>query len=123
MCLARQIYRGGYEKQEIPELFRFIDWVVALPKGLQKRFEDGMERFEAEKGMRYMTKWERQGLEKGLEQGIVQGEATLLERQLRRRFEGLPAWVEERLANAGREELESWADRVFEAKALEDVFA
>ncbi len=43
--------------------------------------------------------------------------------QLTRRFDGLPGWVEERLAQASREQLESWADRVLDAKRLEDVFS
>ncbi len=51
------------------------------------------------------------------------GEATILRRQLTRRFDGLPGWVEERLAEANREQLESWADRVLDAKRLEDVFS
>ncbi len=69
--------------------------------------------------MRYVTSWERRGLERG----ILQGEATLLKRQLKRRFDQLPKWVEERLDRASRDELEGWGDRVIEAKALEDVFA
>ncbi len=73
--------------------------------------------------MRYVTSIERLGHERGLEQGILQGEASVIKRQLTRRFERLPKWVEERLENASRDELEGWADRVIDAKALEDVFA
>ena len=62
------------------------------------------------------------GLEQGIEQGIHRGEAAVLKRQLKRRYGDLPEWVEERLAQASREELESWADRVLDAKRLEDVF-
>jgi hypothetical protein len=42
---------------------------------------------------------------------------------LTRRFEQLPAWAEERLEKASRDELEQWADRVIEAESLEQVFA
>ncbi len=58
----------------------------------------------------------------GLEEGFVQGEATLLRRQLKRRFEELPRWIDERLQQASQRELESWADRVLDAERLEDVF-
>ena len=58
----------------------------------------------------------------GLETGLLQGEASVLKRLLRRRFATLPEWAETRLEHAGREELESWAERVLEAKRLEDVF-
>jgi hypothetical protein len=76
--------------------------------------------------MPYITNIERKGIEKGLEQGIQQGiqrgESTILRRQLARRFEELPGWAEQRLESAGRDELESWADRVLEAERIEDVF-
>ncbi len=125
--LVRLLYEGGWERKDVLELFRFIDWVLRLPAALANRFEDELDQLEAEKHMRYVTSIERsghaRGLEKGLEQGILQGEASVLKRLLKRRFERLPSWVEERLSRASRDELEGWADRVIEAKALEDVFA
>ena len=109
------------------DLFWFVDWLMKLPEELEQQFDNEVERLETETSMRYMTRFERRGLEKGieqgLEQGILQGEASFLRRQLKRRFERLPKWAEERLAGASREELESWADRVIEAEALEEVFA
>ena len=129
--LVRRLYEGGFGRQDILELFRFLDWVLALPGELQERFESDVERFETETSMRYMTKWERRGFEKGIQegvqlgvqQGVQQGEASVIKRLLTRRFDRLPAWAEKRLATASREDLESWADRVIDAEALEDVFA
>jgi len=45
----------------------------------------------------------------------------LLRRLLDRRFGPLPAWVDERLAQASDAELEQWADRVLECASLEEV--
>ncbi len=143
MRLMRRLYEGGYERQDVIELFRFIDWLLQLPPELATRFNDELEALEMEKQMRYVTSIERmgrekglvQGLERGLEQGLeqgrkqgrqqgfLQGEASVLKRLLKRRFERLPGWVEQRLDRASRDELESWTDRVIEARALEDVFA
>jgi hypothetical protein len=135
MHLVRGLYEGGWERQDVLELFRFVDWVLALPAELAIRFDDEIKELERKKAMRYVTSIERsghkrglkEGLERGLEQGQQQGfllgEASLLKRQLKRRFERLPEWVEERLERASRDELEGWADRVIEARALEDVFA
>ncbi len=123
MRLVRRLYQGGWKRRDVLELFRFIDWVLELPAELTGLFEDEFTKLETEKKMRYVTSIERLGHQRGLEQGFLQGEATLLKRQLKRRFERLPAWVEQRLEEASRDELESWADRVIEAKALEDVFA
>ncbi len=119
MHLVRQLYRGGWDRQDVLELFRFIDWVLKLPPWLESRFKDEVRRLETEKDMRYVTSIERLGRE----EGFLQGEAAVLKRQLKCRFARLPEWVEERLEQANRDELEGWADRVIEAKALEDVFA
>jgi hypothetical protein len=40
-----------------------------------------------------------------------------------RRFKHIPAWAEERLSAAGREELETWAERILDAGKIEDVFS
>ncbi|MCP3963278.1 MAG: DUF4351 domain-containing protein [bacterium] len=121
--LVRRLYQGGYQQRDVLELLRFIDWLLKLPTELDAQFGQEIERLEAETRMQYVTTWERKGIEKGIEKGIQQGEASLLRRQLARRFDRLPDWVEQRLAGASRDELETWADRVLEARALEDVFA
>ena len=64
-----------------------------------------------------------QGIEQGVQQGMVQGERTALLRQLRRRFGELDADTEERVANAGVEQLNQWLDNVLDARTLAEVFA
>ncbi len=119
MSMFRRLYDSGYDRQQILDLLWFVDWVMWLPPELKQQFENTIEAYEAEKQMEYMTTWERNGLAKG----IRKGEASILRRLLTRRFDGLPGWVEERLAQASREQLESWADRVLDAEHLEDVFS
>jgi hypothetical protein len=123
LALIRRLYERGYERQAILDLFRFIDWVLELPEDLEIRFEAELEQLEEERRMRYVTSIERRGIEKGLQQGLQQEASLLLKKLLNRRFGELPAWVEERLANASREELEYWVERVLEAQRLEEVFA
>ena len=41
---------------------------------------------------------------------------------MKRRFNEIPPLVEKRLEQAGRDELETWADRVLFAERIEDVF-
>ena len=72
--------------------------------------------------MPYITSFERIGIEKGLQQGLQQGEVIMLKRLLTRWFGPLPTWAEQRLEQASLQELEGWADRVLEAQRLEDVF-
>ena len=64
----------------------------------------------------------QQGLQQGREQGLQQGESVLLLRQLRKRFGPVPDWVEERIAQAHEEERLRWAEAIFEASTLEELF-
>jgi hypothetical protein len=63
-----------------------------------------------------------EGLEEGLAKGIAKGEATVLERQLRRRFGPLGDDTLARLHTAAPEQLELWAERVLDAPDLAAVF-
>ena len=58
----------------------------------------------------------------GTQHGRVEGERTVLERQIRRRFGPLSPEGAERLNAASVDELEAWADNVLDAETLEDVF-
>ena len=63
-----------------------------------------------------------EGMQQGMQQGRVEGERVVLERQLRRRFGLLPPEVAERLSEASATDLETWAENVLDAQALDDVF-
>jgi hypothetical protein len=67
--LVRGLYQRGLSAEDVRQLFRFIDWVMELPKGLDKLFWEEITRSE-EQGMPFITTPERIGLEKGLLQGI-----------------------------------------------------
>ncbi|MBM0107118.1 DUF4351 domain-containing protein [Steroidobacter sp. S1-65] len=55
-------------------------------------------------------------------EGLREGEAQLLLRQLRRRFGELPVWVQSRLQQAPSEQLERWGERLLEIDTLEALF-
>ena len=61
-------------------------------------------------------------IEQGMHEGLQQGELLTLKRQLTKRFGPLPAAIEQRLARAGRAELEAWLDQVLDAPSLEAMF-
>ena len=77
LTLARLLYRRGYNRQEVLELFRFIDWVMALPQALAQQFKVEITRLEEKDDMPYVTSVERiakeEGLQLGLKQGLSQG--------------------------------------------------
>ena len=85
--LTRRLYEKGYERQDVLNLFRFIDWVITLPPALADEFEADLERFERENQMPYVTSIERRAEERGLKQGLLK--AIELGLELRFGNEGL----------------------------------
>jgi predicted transposase YdaD len=78
---------------------------------LAERFEEWAEDLK--------QKW----LLEGRQEGRQEGEARLLERQIRKRFGELPAWAAARLEQAAPEQLERWGERLLEAPSLAALFA
>jgi hypothetical protein len=71
--LSKSLYRRGWSKQEIVNLYRFIDWIMALPKELETAFHQELAKYEREVNMPYVTTAERIGIEKGLKEGKTAG--------------------------------------------------
>jgi hypothetical protein len=89
-----------------------------------------LETYEQGEAMPYVTSIERIGIKKGIlmgeekgrQEGIPQGEAQILRRQLTRRFGPLPDWAEAKLSESSTDQLEHWADRILDAESLDAVF-
>jgi len=69
--LVKSLYLRGWERAIVIQLFRFVDWIITLPKELETSFWDDVKQLEKEKAMRYMTTGERIGHEKGVQQGEI----------------------------------------------------
>ena len=116
----------GWERQRILDLFAVLDWMMRLPDGLEQKLWQDIEQIEGETRMRYVISVERlateRGIQQGMQQGIQQGECSFLVRLLTRRFGALPEWVNTRLKQSHTDLLETWGERVLDAKSLEEVF-
>jgi hypothetical protein len=53
--LTRRLYEQGFERQDIMELFLFVDWMMELPEGLKREFKTELDQYEQEKQMRYVS--------------------------------------------------------------------
>jgi hypothetical protein len=67
------LYDRGYKREEVIGLYRFIDWVMSLPAGLEEAYWEKVREYEEEVRMPYITSVERIGMKKGLEEGLQQG--------------------------------------------------
>ncbi|MCC5599057.1 cytosolic protein [Nostoc favosum] len=68
--LTKRLYEKGYQREDIINLFRFIDWVMRLPEELENSFWQEVTQYEEEKKMPYITSVEKRGIREGLLQGL-----------------------------------------------------
>ena len=66
-------YEQGLERENIINLFQFIDWMLTLPSELEKDFWQEFREYEEARTMRYVTSVERIGIEQGIQQGLIKG--------------------------------------------------
>ena len=121
VTIIRQMYRRGFARQQILDMFRFIDWVMRLPTALDRQLQTTLAQIEAETQMPYITSIERLSLEQGRQEGRQEGEAIVLTRLLTQRFGPLPSWAVARLTQANLADLEQWTERLLAAQRLEEV--
>jgi hypothetical protein len=115
LAITRRLYERGLSKQQVIDLYRFIDWVLRLPDDLELQYTDAVFQIEESKKMPYMSFVERRGQ--------AQGAGSLLRGLLEQRFGPLPEAVTERLDAADAEQLLAWGKRVLDAQDLDEVFA
>ncbi len=68
--LVRLLLDRGYDKKDILELFRFIDWLLVLPKDLEIAFRDDVIDLMEEKKMPYVTSIERLAMKEGAKSAL-----------------------------------------------------
>ncbi|MCZ6914066.1 MAG: hypothetical protein O7C59_06130 [Rickettsia endosymbiont of Ixodes persulcatus] len=85
-------------------------------------YNQEIQKFEEERGMAYITSFERIGGQQGLQEGIQQGEYTILHHLLQRKFRQVPPRYLDMLRQADSETLLKWSGAILEAKSLSEVF-
>ncbi|MBF0110659.1 MAG: DUF4351 domain-containing protein [Magnetococcales bacterium] len=118
MRITRMLYERGFSRQQIVDLFRFIDWVLSLPEELDNQFWTNLSNFEENKEMPYITSVERIGMRKGEQKG----KAEMLLKQLQARFGLVPESLQERVESADLKDIDAWAIKIFQADSLQAVF-
>lgn len=129
-ALVKCLYKRGWERKQVIDLIKMLDWMMRLPKDLAQTLRQNMQTLEEDMGKPYVTSFERlaieEGMEIGIQQGIQQGrlagEAHLLARLLTRRFGEVPPWALKQLQAASEPELEAWGEAVLSAASIEAVF-
>jgi len=129
--LIRELYERGYQREEVLELFRFIDWVLVLPPEMTKSFREQIAELDQESKMKYVTSIERlgreegreEGLQEGLQKGLQKGLQALLLAQIEEKFGPPNAPICRRIEKASREEILAWAKKILTASSQDELFA
>jgi hypothetical protein len=79
LAQIRRLYDLGYDADGVRSILQLVDWILSLPNELDDRVWRELAQIEAEKGMSYVTSFERIGLKRGLEKGLKQGQELGLE--------------------------------------------
>jgi predicted transposase YdaD len=123
--LIRGLYERGYERAQILELFRLIDWLLALPGEQEEALWREIVRIEEERRMPYITSVERIGLREGrlqgLQEGELRGQRAMLRRLLQARFGTVPEALGQQIDDADQERLDQLADRIGTASSLHEI--
>jgi hypothetical protein len=119
--LVKGLYERGYTAEDVRQLFSFIDWLLMLPEELDKKFEDEMAEFEEEQRMEYVTGIERRAIQRGLQQGLGKGAASIVLRQLQRRLGELKPSVVARIEAMPLEKLEQLSEALLDFTSTKDL--
>ncbi|MBF0180750.1 MAG: hypothetical protein HQM03_12075 [Magnetococcales bacterium] len=112
--ITRSLYHRGFDRQQIIDLYRFIDWVLHLPEAADDQFWQELSNFEENQAMQYITSVERIGIRKGKAESLLQ--------LLQERFGSVPESVKNRVSSATLEELTAWLGKIFKADSMQAVF-
>ena len=89
---------------------------------IDQRFEVWAKGHEQRGLERGLLEGEQKGRQEGEQKGRQEGKQSLLQKLLTKRFGPLPEAVLEQIRSASTEQIDAWADRVFDATSLEEVF-
>lgn len=71
--LMRDLLSKGYSREEVVNLFRFIDRMMTLPRKLQQELKADIKRYQEERQMPFLSQFEEMAKEEGIQEGIQEG--------------------------------------------------
>jgi predicted transposase/invertase (TIGR01784 family) len=77
----------------------------------------------AETVTKWTKQWKMEGRMEGRLEGTLEGRSAVLERLLRKRFGTIAPMYLERIRSASIEQLDLWAERILDAKSIQEIFS
>jgi Domain of unknown function (DUF4351) len=119
--LTTMLYERGYKKQDILELYNFLDYMMTLPESLSQQFDLELEAFEETKKMKYVSTLERRILARAEAEAEVKQARSMVKRQLTRRFDELSDSLLAVLDGLSIDQLESLGESLLDFTTIDDL--
>jgi Domain of unknown function (DUF4351) len=119
--LTTMLYERGYKKQDILELYNFLDFMMTLPESLSQQFNTELEAFEETKKMKYVTTIERRAEARGLKLGESRKVRSIVQRQLTHRFGELQDALLTTLDGLSIDDLDQLSESLLDFTTIEDL--
>lgn len=115
----KSLYQRGWERPDILELFRVIDWLLNCPQLWTINCGRKYKTTKEVTTMRYVTSFERIGLRKGMEKGLEKG----LQQGLNSERRALLRLIRRRFGENAAEHSATALERIAQPPILEDLFS
>jgi hypothetical protein len=115
--LTTMLYDRGYKKQDILELYNFLDFMMTLPESLSQQFDIELEAFEETKKMKYVTTIERRAEARG----EVKQARSMVQRLLTRRFGELQDSLLATLDGLSIDNLDQLGEALLDFTSIDDL--
>jgi hypothetical protein len=122
--IVKGLYDRGLTREQVRQLFRVIDWMLALPPDLEQAFRVELGRFEEERHMPYVTSVERLARQEGRDEGLAEGLQKGVLALLRLRFDTVGAKVARKVRSVHDvKRLEAVMRTATDAKTIDEAIA
>jgi hypothetical protein len=99
ITLVKKLYQKGFSKQEIVNLYRFIDWVMTLKDDLAITFKNEIYKFEEESKMPYITSIGRLERKEGRKEGSEETAQEMVIEVIKEKFGIHDSTIHEQIKN------------------------
>ena len=82
--LVKKLRNKGFNKDDIYNLHKFIDWILKLPEELELQLAEDIFRIEEETKMPLMLTIEKLGIKKGKLEGKREGKFEIVKRMIKK---------------------------------------
>ncbi len=114
--LIFSLYRRGFSREQIVNLFRFIEWIMTLPPGLEQQLRQEVYDYEEGQKMPFLASFEREALQQGLER--MRG---LTIRQLESKVGALAERLQKQLDKLSTEQVEQLGIALLDFQSKTDL--